>query len=235
MIEERRRLGWQRIVALLIGLPVLALGQIIAQEPNPERGLMSVGTYRGPRGVFVMVRGVRITLVKRQSPTPPEDSFEEPFSGQMGIADASFDEIIFDKVSNIADARARLIRRVRAKIESVDHICRLTDAQKQKLQLAGRGDIKRLMDRIEELRDRIESRDVEDGNLHQLRDLASELSRDGSPLRRETESGPFGDGSLFAKTLRTVLTPDQAAEYAQGRLPLPAAQRKGLPDLTLPR
>jgi hypothetical protein len=240
MSEGRTKRGRSWVVALLFGLPVLDIGQTIAQEPNPERGLMSVGlfTYRDQHEQvqhFVRVRGVKISLVKRQSSTPPEGPFEDSLSEQIGIADASFDEVMFDKVSNITDARARLLRRLRANVESVDRVCRLTDAQKQKLKLAGRGDIKRLSDRIEDLRERLQSRYFADENGRQLEAMARELSRIGSPLRREMELGPFGDGSLFAKTLRTLLTPDQAAEYAQGRLRLPAAQTDGLPDLSLPR
>src|SRR5262245_7835997 len=47
-------------------------------------------------------------------------------------------------------ARGQLDALLRQKIESTDLICELTDDQKQKLLIAGRGDIERLIDRCAE-------------------------------------------------------------------------------------
>jgi hypothetical protein len=240
MNDGRAKHGWPWIVALLIWPAATNFAPIVAQEPVQEPGLMPVvltieRNGRWPPQNRVAVRGVRIALVKRQSSTTNETPPDEPRSAQVIISDASFDEIMFGKASNMTDARKRLIRLVRAKVESVDQLSSLTDAQKRKLRLAGSGDIQRLMDRVENLRERVQSDFVDEENVDQLRELAQKLSRAGSPLRRQLESGPFGDGSLFAKALKSALSPEQAAEYALGRLSLPAPQRDRLPDLAVPK
>ena len=71
---------------------------------------------------------------------------------------------------------------------------KLTDSQRTKLRLAGRGDIKCLFDQVEDRR-----RDFEkDG--HNFRAGLAALQR-LDPLTQVYREGPFGDGSLFSKTL----------------------------------
>jgi hypothetical protein len=86
---------------------------------------------------------------------------------------------------------------LRAKVETAARKHGLTELQRAKLQLAGRGDIKRFFDEVQEKRQRFEE-DRQDFNagLAALRRL--------DPLTRVYQEGPFGDGSLFAKTLRKI-------------------------------
>jgi len=73
----------------------------------------------------------------------------------------------------------------------------LSDADEEKLVLAGRGDIKRFFDKVEMMRSGFEEarKDISDGQdfLHRL-----------TPLSQEFQFGPFRDHSLFAKTLRKI-------------------------------
>src|SRR5437660_701543 len=50
-----------------------------------------------------------------------------------------------------AAARRRLDRLLAARIGAMDTVCGLNAAQKQKIELAGRGDLKQLFDRLETL------------------------------------------------------------------------------------
>src|SRR5262249_49011015 len=59
-----------------------------------------------------------------------------------------FDGLIFGK-KDFAAARRELHLFLRERIAETDLICGLSERQKQKLQLAGRGDLKRLFDRID--------------------------------------------------------------------------------------
>jgi hypothetical protein len=73
----------------------------------------------------------------------------------------------------------------------------LTRAQRAKLLLAGRGDIKRFFDQVEDRRREFETeRRVYRNGLAALNRL--------EPYRQVFEDGPFGDGSLFAKTLQRI-------------------------------
>jgi hypothetical protein len=84
-----------------------------------------------------------------------------------------------------------------AKIDLVATANKLTGPQRAKLRLAGRGDIKRFFDEVQKRRDdfEIERREFNAG-VAALRRLDTLL-----PSYRE---GPFGTGSLFAKTLHKI-------------------------------
>jgi hypothetical protein len=111
----------------------------------------------------------------------------------------------------LALARIRLDARLGSKIASIDRVCQLSDAQKQKLELAGRGDIKRLFDFVDSQQLPVEEGVVRDEK--KLRERSSLLNADADALRLALARGAFEDSSLFAKTLKTTLTAEQAAAY----------------------
>src|SRR5258708_1205247 len=67
------------------------------------------------------------------------------------MADENFEQWIFREFQNAAGARGRLDSLLTLNIESVAQVCGLTESQRQKLWLAGRGDIKRFFDSVDEL------------------------------------------------------------------------------------
>jgi hypothetical protein len=73
----------------------------------------------------------------------------------------------------------------------------LNAGQRRKLQLAGRGDIKRFFDRVEDRRRGFET----ERQRFQTGLAALQRLNDLSEIYHK---GPFGDGSLFAKTLRKI-------------------------------
>src|SRR5262245_38079822 len=66
--------------------------------------------------------------------------------------DAQFDQWVFGNMglANAAAARNRLDSLLTLNVDDLERTCGLTLIQKKKLLLAGRGDIKRFFDRIEE-------------------------------------------------------------------------------------
>jgi hypothetical protein len=124
-------------------------------------------------------------------------------------------------------------------LEKIDRISGLSDAQRQKLQLAGRGDLKRLFDRAERLRAMCD-RGEEITELNQFQKWAEELKSEANALRHAFHEGPFDAGSLMAKCMKTVLTAEQAAKYARYEMtpPYQAPKRGSLRlegALVLPR
>src|SRR6516225_3632447 len=63
--------------------------------------------------------------------------------------DEMFDQWVFQQDRNVAGARRRLESQLTLRIDEVDRASQLTDAQKKKLQLAGKGDMKRFFARYE--------------------------------------------------------------------------------------
>jgi hypothetical protein len=108
-----------------------------------------------------------------------------------------------------ADAQAQVESRLTLEIERIERSCRITEEQKRKLQLAGRGDLKRLLDRVDEVR-----RKLHDSKSNQAQRDAIEMEM--QPLHTQlTEDLPLR-GSMFAKTLTRTLSDDQMAAYREG-------------------
>jgi hypothetical protein len=125
---------------------------------------------------------------------------------------------------------------LRQRIAIVDHICHLTENQKRKLQLAGRGDSKRLFDRIDEIGSRIELAGDDREKAYELLEMAHSLQHDF------IKPGFSGDGSMFMKSLEQLLTEEQAVKYAPLRALIRAGglvrvrrgEEKELLEITLP-
>jgi len=166
-------------------------------------------------GRVVRIGTSRIELV----PVAPESGGGEPDDErtQIRLADDCFDQLVFGPRTKGDDARLSAAAIVRVKIAAVERACQLTEAQIRKLELAGRGDIERLLDQVETARKRFEMYRVEDGNVPQIYDLASEARKVTVPLWDKLHSDIYDNpSSLFARTLRNVLTNEQAAKA--GRL-----------------
>jgi hypothetical protein len=104
---------------------------------------------------------------------------------------------------------------VAREVEWLSEAYGLSAGQKQKLMLAGRGDLKRQFDRIDELKQKVRSMSVEAADFKKLIDLQNSLLQEAAAWRTKLKAGQFGDETLFAKTLRKVLTPEQIAAHAQ--------------------
>jgi hypothetical protein len=119
--------------------------------------------------------------------------------------------------SNAAELGNVLNILLRDELEEVNAQCKLAPAQKKKLELAGRGDIKHFIDRAANVRVRLEEAD----NLlneKQFRDWATAVGPECEHLGRLVNSGIFAGDSLFFKTLRTTLTPEQSALLTAAKL-----------------
>ena len=92
-----------------------------------------------------------------------------------------------------------LAARLASRISELEYDCGLSDAQSQKLELAGRGDIKRFLDRLAEI-----GRDIASQRTHP--DVAHAAAIvELNALDEWLGSGIFSTGSLFDKTLRGIL------------------------------
>jgi hypothetical protein len=166
---------------------------------------------------------------------------------QFLVADETFDQWVFgQRGGNATASKSRLESALLVQIENLDRLCSLTEEQRTKLRLAGRGDIKRLFDRLEQMRKKFQLVKTDQNKIN-------EFFQEVQPLQAVLSRGPFGPGSIFSKTVKSSLTPEQAeqAERAQHdrrlfeykarvelvvnmldeRLALRAAERKQLVEL----
>jgi hypothetical protein len=92
------------------------------------------------------------------------------------------------------------------RIDDLERTCGVTDAQKKKLKLAGRGDIKRIFDRVEEAKRTFrQAQNDPNNNIWQAI----------QPIQLEVNAGLFGDESIFQKSIKKTLNDDQMARYDQ--------------------
>lgn len=166
---------------------------------------------------------------------------------QIGIE--QFERWIFQN-SNAEQARMTFASKIELEITRIEQATTLLEAQKERIRLAGQGDLKRFYDRVEKVRR--EFRAMEQG-LNQ--NNVNEVHQLTLPLQAEVRRGLFGPGSLLQKVVAATLDEQQLeimrleAERQQklkmenavmvyltqlGRLiPMTAAQRQALLDLAL--
>jgi hypothetical protein len=125
---------------------------------------------------------------------------------QPVFADENFDQWVFQNQGNAQNGRKRIEQMLTLRTEEIDRVCGLSEGQKKKLQLAGRGDIKRFFDRVEDAR-KVFQAVKHDQNKFQ------EIWQHIQPLQTELSAGLFGESSIFRKTVRKTLSAEQAASY----------------------
>ena len=168
-------------------------------EPPRDRQIISVGVMGGDRQVR------RISVSVPAPPAPDDQDEERPRprpAARLNINNAvlepeSFDQWLFGDEGSDRLRQRHLDDLLRIKIDNAARRHRLSGAQREKLRLAGRGDIKRFFDQVAEQRRAFEKeRQTFRTGLAALRRLDALV-----PIYHD---GPFDDGSLFAKTLRRI-------------------------------
>ena len=114
------------------------------------------------------------------------------------------DQWIFGRFGGSGGARNKLDSSLKLRIEDLDRSCHISELQKKKLLLAGRGDIKRFFDKIEEVKRKFQS-GQNDPNANIWQDI--------QPLQVELNTGLFGDDSIYKKTISRTLGGDQLYRY----------------------
>ncbi|MEX2139254.1 MAG: hypothetical protein WD894_08340 [Pirellulales bacterium] len=136
---------------------------------------------------------------------PPKaaEANEQP---QVFVDVANIDQWIFQGRGNADSARQRLQSALQLQIDELHRVCELTDAQKRKLSLAARGDIRQFFEQVEAIREKF-------GALQNDANAFNGIWQEIQPLQQKLSRGLFGETSFFAKTLRKTLTPEQTVKY----------------------
>jgi hypothetical protein len=125
---------------------------------------------------------------------------------------AQFDALVFNYVGGADAAHHRFDSLLALRIGDVDRAGGLTEPQKKKLLVAGRGDIKRFFDNVDEAFNKINL--VEDDRATPV-----EITRQVQPLQQTLiRSDLFDDESLFAKALNKTLDEGRLARYQKAIL-----------------
>jgi len=125
---------------------------------------------------------------------------------QDADTDENFDQWLFPGVNDAAAGRLRIETQVKLQLAELERACQLTDAQKQRLHLAARGDMQRFLDEADVLRRKYDK-------VKHDQEAANQMWQELQPLQAKQARGLTGHGSLFAKILPRTLTPEQSAQY----------------------
>ena len=136
-------------------------------------------------------------------PILPNDAQQQ----QMHFGVADFDQWLFQPSGNARQAQQRMETQVKLQLAELDRIGELTAAQRQKLELAARGDLQRFLDEADALRRKFNAAVKKDPNA------ANEMWQLIQPLQARQARGLTGPGSLLAKVIPTTLTPEQSLKY----------------------
>ena len=126
--------------------------------------------------------------------------------GQVGFTDEQFEQLVFQQYGNALTARARLKESLELYTEDVDRACGLSDAQKQKLRLAGRGDIERFFRAYEVVKKKFQT-------IKNDQQKVNQIFQDISPLQAQMMSGLFDRDSLLQKCLINTIIREQFLKY----------------------
>jgi hypothetical protein len=130
--------------------------------------------------------------------------------GQQLWTDEQFERSVFQDGSALR-ARQRLLSQLTMELETIDRACRLTDAQKKKLQLAGRGEVKRFFDGYERAKQKSQLAGHDEQTFQEIQKDIFQIQRDIH--RVFFQGGQLRPDSLLAKSLRNTLTSEQLTRY----------------------
>jgi len=166
----------------------------------------------------------------------------------MQITKEQLVQNVFRNQRSLDNARDSAENALDVEIEFVALVGTLSDDQRAKLELAGRGDIERFFDDFESY---LRTATVGQITMQQWNELWQELQ----PLQARYNAGLHGPRSLFRKTIPSALNEEQRAEYVRmeaerarrhyralvkatlaiidGKIPLTASQREQIIDAVM--
>jgi hypothetical protein len=148
-------------------------------------------------------------LARAQDDPEPEDEHPAPRRPVVVISDEQLWRYLSGSIGDADTARQHFESVLRQRLELVARSSQLTPEQQRKLEVAGRGDIKRFFDRFQEKKDMINHTQ---GDMRKLQAVLLELQRDRF---NQAFGDLFGEGSLFAKTLRKTVFPEQRSRLGK--------------------
>jgi hypothetical protein len=220
----------QAAVAVALGLLLALAGNSpLAAQPAPQPALDRASgvrfmLFRGAFGEVCQAQFGNVALhfdVSAVVAPPPPVQVDEVFAtvqppprSRVNLVQGSADEFVYGFDANAAGVTRRLEQTFRRRLTAIDDLCRLTAVQRDKLSLAGSGDIQRHLSRAGLLRQKFEAcPDLAD--VSDFRAWCKQLSQEARLLDQALMCGIFGSDSLLTKTMRATLTADQWKELKE--------------------
>src|SRR5262245_27613906 len=193
------------IFARLEALPAPPAGDVDIHMQERERIIFRLRIEQ-LNGVRVAVEDGALKAGRDQAEEEPDDEAEgqdaAPALKRIFVPDDYFDRWMLGSPRGGKQLRDWMESLLKQKIRDIDRTHRLTVDQKKKLELAGRGDIKRLSDEVDRCRREFELVKTD-------LDLLRPFLREHQSLRVAIRTSPFESGSLLSKSLKKMITDGQ--------------------------
>jgi hypothetical protein len=202
--EEVDRTRKAVVIERLVVQPAMPGGVIrLPQGQVQEQAIVRRNvTVQAAKRVTLELKAVEADAEKVQDVQP---GFRPGFNIiDMALSSDNFDRWVFEDERSEEVRKDRLYKILSDKIRWIEMDEKIGDEQLRRLRLAGNGDIKRFLDRVEAARVGFDAarQDYTAGRL-----ALAQLQ----PLATEYKDGPFGTDSLFEKTLRKFRGDKKAA------------------------
>lgn len=125
---------------------------------------------------------------------------------EVAIAARQAEQVVFRRAGGIEGGRRYLETQLKTLLADIDGACNLSDQQKMRIELMGRGDIKRFFASFERVQQRFLAE-------FQKPQAMGEVLPDLLGMRRALDDTIFGETSLLGKSLGNVLSPEQQTKY----------------------
>lgn len=122
----------------------------------------------------------------------------------------NIDAWVFNRFGTQQGAKTHLDKQLKMTIDGIARECKLTDVQKEKLRLAGLGDMTMFFAEVEAIRE--EFRGENDQNK------INQVWQRVQPLQQRMQTNMFGRGSILQKASAFTLNEDQLAKHRQVEL-----------------
>jgi hypothetical protein len=141
---------------------------------------------------------------------------------------ANIDAWVYGNRGNRGLSQQSLENRLDMKVDEIARAAAMNEQQRQKLHLAGLGDIRHFADRVDAIKVK-----------HQATEFSQQewnaIFQELRPLQVELRRGLFGADSLFDKTLHTILSSDQAERFNRAELDRQLFQHRARVEMTVLR
>jgi len=143
---------------------------------------------------------------------PDEEENPRPQDQNFFIEESNFENWIWQgSASTVEGGRDRLQTMLDIELADIVQTCQLDEAQQRKLQLAGRLDIQRFLDRYQKLR-------LKFLKIRTDQNAMNAFWGELAPVQQEIQSGLFANGSLFRGVIAKSLSSEQRQSYEAASL-----------------
>lgn len=170
----------------------------------------------GPALLGLLVAGSRSSgqeIIIEDAPLVPQG-----FGGQVNfvqnnfaLQDVNFEQWVYGGPGRTNVVRNEMESNLLLKVGELERTCKLTQTQKQKLILAGHGDIKHFLDKVADAYKVFEENRYNQAGMNLI-------IQETQPLAALLRNGLFNDDSIYARTIGTTLDANQSKTFRQAIL-----------------